>query len=176
MKQLVLLLLMIISVTGCSSQAGDDRVGLYFFADLPTTVSDDILSILEEGGIGQSETFELSILPMFHEKVYAELAAKNGDIYFIKQDSVKGIIDPIGFLPLDELVTDKTFSSTNSTDYQAVDPETKEERTYLIPVGNDSLLLRKLGLELNTPLAAFIPAYSENQDKALEILAYLTGE
>ena len=164
-------------LSGCQDEDEDKKMKLLFFGDLPSTVSKDIEKIIVDGVEGRkAEDYQLNLFPMSHEKLMVELAVNNGDIYFLREDVVKGLIDPIAFQPLDELVNQETSSNVAFKEYQAVHPDTDETHTYAVPVSNDSLLMKKLGIQLQTPLVAFIPAYSEKKEEAIKLLGYLIGK
>ncbi|MRH42799.1 hypothetical protein GH741_08875 [Aquibacillus halophilus] len=164
----IILVLFVMIASGCSSE--EDKTELFFFADFPTTITEDVKSILVEGIEGSTaDDFEVSSLPMYHEKIYAELAGKHGDIYIIRQVAIEGIKDPIGFSKLDEIIDPELVTD----EYKGVNPDTGDEHVYVVPIDNDSLLLRKLGVELDIQLAAFIPKFSDNQEESIRVLKYL---
>ncbi|MCT2537035.1 hypothetical protein NC661_18325 [Aquibacillus koreensis] len=166
---LVLLLSLVLLVAACSEE--ENKTEISFFADFPTTVSEQVESIVVEGIEGSTaEDFSIQFYPMYHEKIYAELAGKYGDIYIIRQGAIEGILDPVSFVPLDDVVPPDSLSD----EFTEPDPDTGEERTYVVPIENESRLLRELGVTLDTPLAAFIPGFSDSQEESVELLKYLT--
>lgn len=174
MKKALITLLLIILVniaSGCS-QGEDDKIKLLFFSSGLPSVDEKITSIVAEGvKDSEEEDFQLEIYPMSIDKISIELAAGNGDIYFIEQDSAKYMVDPVGFIPLDEIGESQSFSIIE--EYKGVHPETGELHVYAVPIENGSLLMKKLELELEKPLVAFVPKYSKHKQVSLELLKYL---
>lgn len=165
----VLFILIIVLVTGCSEK--ENKTELFFFADLHTSLAEEVENTILEGVEGSTaEDYKIRFLPMYHEKIYAELAGKYGDIYFIEQGAIEGILDPVGFMPLDDIMEPGTVAE----EFKDIDPDSGETHTYVIPIENNSILLRELGVTLDNPLAAFIPNFSDSKEESIELLNYLT--
>lgn len=166
---LVLFILIVVLVAGCSEK--ENKTELFFFADVHTSLSNDVENIIIEGIEGSTaEDYKVSFFPMYHEKIYAELAGKFGDIYFIEQGAIEGIMDPVGFMPLDAIMDPETVNE----EFKDIDPDTGETHTYVIPIEDDSRLLRELGFTLDKPLAAFVPNFSDSKKESIELLKFLT--
>ncbi|WP_121613637.1 hypothetical protein [Mesobacillus foraminis] len=169
---LVLLVTLLVALaTGCSQN--EDKLNLLFFSELPTEVEDEAESVITKK-TGEEDKLQLEFYPFHHEKIAIELAGRNGDIFFVPQEDVKNMIDPIAFTALTEMADDQLMNGVPLEEFKGKDPDTGEWQVYAVPVGNESLLIKEIGMTLQKPLAAFIPNYSEDKEEALELLKYLT--
>ncbi|MBT2755763.1 hypothetical protein J7E71_07370 [Mesobacillus foraminis] len=170
---LVLLVTLLMALaTGCSQN--EDKLNLLFFSELPTEVEDEVGSVITKK-TGEDDKLQLEFYPFHHEKITIELAGRNGDIFFVPQEDVKNMIDPIAFTALTEMADDQLMNGVPLEEFKGKDPDTGEWQVYAVPVGNESLLIKEIGMTLQKPLAAFIPNYSEDKEEALELLKYLTN-
>lgn len=121
---------------------------------------------------------QIELYPLSMEKLFIEMTARNGDIYFIDQSQIPGIIDPIGLYALDEVVEELTLNELVLPEYKDVHPDTNETHVYAVPIDGNSLLMRELGYEIggSQKLGAIIPAYSDNIEESIEILKQLATQ
>lgn len=170
-ETLLILTLFLLIENGCSQK--EEQLNLLFFSELPTTVEDEVASFITKK-IEKENKLQLEFYPFHHEKLTIELAGRNGDIFFVPQEDVKNLIDPVTFTILTEVINDTSFEGV-SEQFKGKHPDTGELQVYAIPVGNDSLLMKEIGMTLQKPLAAFIPDYSEEKEEAIELLKYLVS-
>jgi len=176
MKHVLLSLFLIFFVVianGCT-QKDDDKMELLFFSsELSSTLEDDIKSIVADG-LKDSEKIkkQVEFYPVNIDKISIELVGRNGDIYFIEEETAINMIDGVSFYPLDKVAENSELSVLD--DYKAVNSDTGETHVYAIPIGNNSLLINKLGIKLKSPLVALIPQYSENKEESIELLKYFS--
>lgn len=154
-RLLLLLAFVWITASGCSQE--DDKVNILFFSELPADAERDIRSVIPE----EAETVQLAFYPFHHEKLMVELAGKTGDLFLVPQEEVANLIDPVAFTKL----TDVAAEDSSVDAFKREDPDTGDVHVYAIPIS--------AGTE--KPLAAFIPNYSEDKEKALAILKALAN-
>jgi len=175
----IFLTFIILFISGCSQKQDDNKLEILFFAKLPTTLEEPLKTIIGEHFENVEEyDLQIELYPMSMEKLFIELTARNGDIYFIDQSYIHGIIDPIGLYPLDELVEELTLNGLVQSEFKDIHPDTNEEHIYAVPINGKSLMMRELGIELENSeeLGAIISSYSNKIEDAIEILKQLAAQ
>lgn len=173
---ILIIIVPIVIMSGCSQKQDDDKMEILFFGNLPTTLKESLEIVIGDHMKNVAEDYlQIELYPMSMEKIFIELTARNGDIYFIEQSYIHGIIDPLGLYPLDEVVDELILDKFILPEYKGDHPDTNDTHVYAVPVNNDSLLMRELGMELeeSETLVAIIPAYSDKIEDALKILKQL---
>lgn len=177
MKHVLLSLFLIIFVVianGCAQKDDDKMELLFFISELPSTFEDDIEAIVADGlKDGKKIKSQVKLYPVNIDKISIELVGRNGDIYFIDEETAVHMVDGVSFYTLDKVAENLGVSIPD--DYKAVNSDTGETNVYAIPIENNSLLINKLGINLKSPLVALIPKYSENKEESIELLKFLSG-
>lgn len=169
----------ILIISGCSQTQDDNKLEIIFIANLPATLEERLEMIIYDSMENISEDhIQIELYPISMEKLFVEMTARNGDIYFIDQSHVHGIIDPIGLYALDEVVDELLLNELVLPEYKDVHPDTNETQIYAVPIDGNSLLMRELGIEIggSEKLGAIIPAYSDNIEESIEILKQLAAQ
>src|SRR5690625_3353609 len=101
----------VISICLLLSACNDERdenspLSIMLFADLPLEYSEKLDEFIEKDIAYQAES-EVNFLvhPAMPEKLLVEIVAGDGDIFLVDESLVNTIFDPIGLVPLDELIS-----------------------------------------------------------------------
>lgn len=175
----ILWISIILIISGCGQKQDDNKLEIIFFANLPTTLEDRLEEIIGEHLENTSEDYlQIELYPLSMEKLFIEMTARNGDIYFIDQSHAHGIIDSLGLYALDEVVDELILNELILPEFKDVHPETNETHTYAVPIDGHSLLMRELGIEIGEAekLVAIIPAYSDKIEESIKILKQLAAQ
>ncbi|MDG5472394.1 hypothetical protein P6709_11625 [Jeotgalibacillus sp. ET6] len=168
---LVLMLVLLTAFSSGCSQS-NEKVQLLFFSEIPAGAEEEAQAIIEEN-TGEGTSSQLEFYPYHYEKIVIELAGRNGDLFFVPLKDVKYLIDPVAFTPLTEVAEASSLEEGALEELKGTDPDTDELHVYAVPVDNDSSFIKEMGWTLEEPLAAFIPAYSEEKEEALSLLKSL---
>lgn len=175
----ILLLIVSIALSGCQGGKEKNKITIFFFTNFPTTLTEEfevvIASHLDELN---EEDVQVEIYPMSMEKIFIELTAKMGNIYFIDKESVQWLIDPIGLEPLDEIVTELSLEDLVPDEYKDINPETNQLSSYAVPITRHSSIMDEIGIRLleSDELGAFVPSYIENKELTLKLLQHLSTQ
>ena len=175
----VFFLSIILIMSGCSQEQEDNRLEILFFANLPTTLEEKLEMVIGDYTENTKEDYlQIELYPMSMEKLFIELTARSGDIYFVDQSYIHGIIDPLGLHELDEVVDELNIDGLILPEFKDVDPDTNETHIYAVPIDGNSLLMKELGIEKGEAesLGAIIPAYSDNIEESIKILKQLATQ
>ncbi|MFC0473299.1 hypothetical protein ACFFHM_23045 [Halalkalibacter kiskunsagensis] len=164
--RLLLLIVLIVMVSGCGNK--EDKFEVFFFSDIPSSFAEGIENVIKEA-VSVEEEFELFMFPVTYERLVVEIAAHNGDIFFLKEELMSAAYAPEGLVPLEKAVSEELFENTN--EYKDVNSETGETHLYAVRIDNSSPLLK--GIELQDPLVAIVPVYSDKEALSLELLQYI---
>lgn len=176
---IVLLIIVTVIISGCSQKQVDNKLEILFFGNFPTTLEDSLKTVIDNQTENLTEdNLQIGLYPMSMEKIFIELTARNGDIYFVEQSYIHGLIDPLGLYPLDEVVDELHLDEFILSEFKGVHPKTNETHIYAVPIDNNSLLMRELGIEIgeSEKFGAIIPAYSNKIEESIKILKKLATQ
>jgi hypothetical protein len=165
--RLLMMIIVIIMISGCSNK--EDKFEVFFFSDIPSSFSEGFGSVAKEAVSVEDDQFELFMFPVTYERLVVEIAAHNGDIFFLKEELMSAVFAPEGLVPLEDVVSEDLIERDD--DYRAVHPETGDTHLYAVRIDNNSPLLE--GIELQDPLVAIIPIYTDKEELSLELLQYI---
>ncbi|MCL7748252.1 hypothetical protein [Halalkalibacter alkaliphilus] len=160
----------LLMIVGCNNN--DEKYTLLFFSEIPESAQDEIEAVVKEAINIEETDFELNMFPVTYERLVVEIAGHNGDILFLKEELMSAAYDPVGLIPLDEVIDQATFDQIPN-DYKNVHDETGKTHVHALPIDNESPFLKRLGVTLDEPLVAIIPIYSENKAFSKELLRYI---
>ncbi len=172
------ILLLLVMLIGCSGKVEQDKVEVLFFTGFPTTLIESFEQVIAQHlDELEQDDVQVEIYPMSMEKVFVELTARHGDIYFIDKEYVHGLIDPIGLVSLDEIVEQLGIEELILEEYKDINPDTDQLSSYAIPITRHSSIMREIGIELlpSEELGAFVPGYSEKKDFIHKLLKELAA-
>jgi len=172
------ILMLLIILIGCSGKIEEDKVEILFFTSFPTTLIEDFeIVIAQHLDELEQDDVQVEIYPMSMEKIFVELTARNGDIYFVDQEYVHGLIDPIGLESLDEIVDQLGIEEQILDEYKDINPDTDQLSSYAIPITRHSSMMREIGIKLlpSEELGAFVPGYIEKKDFIHKLLKELAA-
>lgn len=165
-----LLFSMFLIVSGCGEEE-DVGVKVALFSDIPLEFNDDFEGLIQES-TPSSSNIEFSSYAGFYEKLIVEFISKEIDLFLVDEALIQSVYDPEAFKSLDTMLTDEQLK-TVPDEYKYVNEETGETNVHAYPLGNDSKLLKEIGIELERPLIAFIPIFSGDSETTSNILESL---
>ncbi|MDT8859784.1 hypothetical protein N0O92_06025 [Alkalihalobacillus sp. MEB130] len=168
--KMLLFVMCLLMIVGCNKN--EEKYKLLFFSEIPESAQEDIEAVVKEAIDIEETGFELLMFPVTYERLVVEIAGHNGDILFLKEELMSAAYDPVGLIPLDEVLDQATFEQI-PYEYKNVDKDTGETHVHALPLNNESPFLKRLGIELEEPLVAIIPIYSENKAFSIELLRYI---
>ncbi|WP_100406468.1 lipoprotein [Bacillus solitudinis] len=174
MKQVLRWFALITVALGLTACGGDEveTIKIAFYSGLSHDLADDI-EVMVGNGLGEMvEEPTIELHPGMYERLIVDLATHEGDLLILREELMSMAFDSEGLIPLDAAI-DEAFFSQISSRYKDVNEETGEQHVYAIPLENDSLFLRELGVELEEPLIAIVPIFSDYYDEAIEVIAHL---
>lgn len=139
-------------------KADFERADVFMFSDASSGIKEKIKKAA--GKKGMNVTFFLAS----PEKLLAEIAAKEGDLFVVPEDMFKPFFDPEGLRPL-------------GSDPEGEGPYTAGgQKVYAAVIKKGEKQLNGYSFQLNTDMAAFIPIYAKKTDEALELIEGLLGQ
>lgn len=160
----------IVTISGCSNN--EDKIEVLFFSEIQNTMKGEIENIISGAVSIEADEFSVNLQPVTYERLIVEIASHNGDLLFIDEELMSAAYDPEGLYPLEEALNDELIASIPDR-YRAIDTETGDIHVHALPLNNDSHFLRKLGVELENPLVAIIPVYTNDKAFSLELIRYI---
>ncbi|KHF40225.1 hypothetical protein [Halalkalibacter okhensis] len=168
--KIIFLFTCLMMIIGCNSN--EENYKVLFFSDMPESVHENIETLVNEAIDIERADLELLMFPVTYERLVVEIAGHNGDLLFLKEELMSAAYDPVGLIPLDEVIDQATFDQIPN-DYKNVHEETGKTHVHALPINNESPFLKRLGVTLDEPLVAIIPIYSENKAFSKELLRYI---
>ncbi|MFC0558297.1 hypothetical protein [Halalkalibacter alkalisediminis] len=163
-------IIFIVTIIGCSNN--EDKIELLFFSEIQATMQEEIEDMISNAISVEKDEFIVNIHPVTYERLIVEIASHNGDLLFLDEELMSAAYDPDGLYRLDEALDDAWFALVPDK-YKAIDSETGELHVYALPLNNESPFLQTLGVELEAPLVAIIPVYSDNKAFSIKLLKYI---
>ncbi|OIJ14680.1 hypothetical protein BKP37_07915 [Anaerobacillus alkalilacustris] len=178
-KQLMMIpfLFIILSVVvGCSGNKQEDHFQIYIFSELNDSFDGRVSTVLEEviEDVIPRDEFELYLFPKVIEKIVIEIVSKGGDIFILEEDIVMAALDPVGVYPLDELMGISNVELVQ--EYMFFNEETGEMSVYAVPLTSESVLFKDIVNQLPNRFVALIPHYSDEKERAIELLAHFLND
>lgn len=163
--------LAILFLNGCSSK--EDAVNWIFFSTLTSETGAELEELMQENEIDiNNENIDLQFYSPIYERLIGEIAAHHGDIIFVEEQLLTPVtFDAEGLQPLNEAIEE---GKEVSDKFKLIDPKSGEENIYGLPIEKDSFMLNLLGTDINEPIVAIIPIYSEKFDSSIKALEELS--
>ncbi|WP_088102787.1 hypothetical protein [Halalkalibacter urbisdiaboli] len=168
-----LVVVVFIALSGCSKQERE-TFDIFFYSELSSQLQEDTKELVFDSvhGLGE-EDVQLFFHPTVLEKMIVDIVAHEGDVFVVDQALINAAFDEEGLIPLDGIIDEADLESI-PTQYKSENDETGDVHVHVLPLDNDSLLLRHLQVEVEEQLLAFVPIYSDNQEQALQFLQHVS--
>ena len=160
----------IVTIIGCSNN--EDKIEVLFFSDIQATMQEEIENRISTAVSIENDEVVVNLHPVTYERLIVEIASHNGDLLFLDEELMSAAYDPDGLFPLDEALDEEWLASVPDK-YKAINSETGEWHVHALPLNDEFPFLQTLGVELQNPLVAIIPVYTDNKAFSIELLKYI---
>ncbi|BAC14041.1 hypothetical protein ACFQ4N_06980 [Oceanobacillus iheyensis] len=165
-SKIVIALIFMLVLTGCGQKT--DTLEILFFTEITEDTGDSLVNNLEQIYPESALKFKSEFYASVYERLIAEIASHNGDILIVESNLLTpGSFDSEGLIPFE--LTDERKKDIPK-EYFLKNEKTKKDTIYALPIDENSDLLGKLNINLNSELVALVPIYSEHQDLAVQMV------
>ncbi|UOE93046.1 hypothetical protein [Alkalihalobacillus sp. LMS39] len=155
----------LLSMTGCSES--NEQFTILVFADIPSEKQEEVNKYIQHVLEVEESQYDFTVFPVTFERLIAEIATHNGDLLLIDEELMSAAYDPDGLYELSDI---NEVSVIEPNPYFVINEETGKREIYAMPIQPDSLWFQKVGIEIEQPLVALVPVYSNKEAMAKQLL------